>query len=124
KVPENGAELKLRPLIKTDEYRSKDRKRNLKQDILFNKAYPIVKEMKQSVKVKVRFIINEDHSLSDFKIVSTDDERFNEAAMETLKRMDGWQCRQVNGRVVKTRKTVTISYTKEELMRVIELMDK
>ncbi|MBR0501924.1 MAG: carboxypeptidase-like regulatory domain-containing protein [Paludibacteraceae bacterium] len=124
KVPENGAELKLRPLIKTDEYRSKDRKRNLKQDILFNKAYPIVKEMKQSVKVKVRFIINEDHSLSDFKIVCTDDERFNEAAMETLKRMDGWQCRQVNGRVVKTRKTVTISYTKEELMRVIELMDK
>ena len=124
KVPENGAELKLRPLIKTDEYRSKDRKRILKQDILFNKAYPIVKEMKQSVKVKVRFIINEDHSLSDFKILRSDDERFNEAAIETIKRMDGWRCRQVKWESVKTKKTVTIRYTREELMRVMGQEDK
>ena len=124
KVPQNGADLKPRPLIQTDEYRSKDGKRDLQQDILFNKAYPIVKEMGQEVKVKVQFIINENHSLSDFKILSTDDERFNEAAMETLKRMDGWQCRKRNGRIVKTKKTVTISYTKEELMRIVELEDK
>ena len=124
KVPQNGADLKPRPLIQTDEYRSKDGKRDLQQDILFNKAYPIVKEMGQEVKVKVQFIINENHSLSDFKILRSDDERFNEAAMETIKRMDGWQCRMRNGRIVKTKKTLTIRYTKEELMRIVELEDK
>jgi len=123
KVPENGAHLNPRPLIQTDEYRSKDGK-NLQQDILLNKAYPIVKEMGQEVKVKVQFSINEDHSLSDFKILRSDDERFNEAAIETIKRMDGWRCRQVKWESVKTKKTVTIRYTKEELMRVMGQEDK
>ena len=123
KVPENGAHLNPRPLIRTNEYRSKDGK-NLQQDILLNKAYPIVKEMGQEVKVKVQFSINVDHSLSDFKILRSDDERFNEAAIETIKRMDGWRCRQVKWESVKTKKTVTIRYTKEELMRVMGQEDK
>ena len=122
--PENGKYLTPKPLIQIDEYRSKDGKRDLQQDVLFNKVYPMVGKMNQDVKVKVRFRINLDRSLSDFKIVKSDDERFNEAAIETIKRMDGWRCRMRNGRIVKTKKTLTIRYTKEELMRIAELEDK
>jgi len=123
KVPENGAELMPRPLIRLDEYHNKGLRKNI---ILQDKVYPMVKEMNQEVKVKVRFVIGVDGSLSDFRVVSTDDERFNEAAMETIKRMDGWRwyCREVNGKLVKTKKTVIVHYTKEELMRVMEQEEK
>ena len=123
-VAENGMSLTQRPLIQIDEYRSKDGKRNLQQDVLFNKVYPIVEKMNQDVKVKVQFRINEDRSLSDFKIVKSDDERFNEAAIETIKRMDGWRCQWLNGTPIKTRKTIIIHYRKEEIDRLIELENK
>jgi len=122
--PENGKYLTPKPLIQIDEYRSKDGKRDLQQDVLFNKVYPMVGKMNQDVKVKVRFRINVDRSLSDFKIVKSDDERFNEAAIETIKRMDGWRCQWLNGTPIKTRKTIIIHYRKEEIDRLIELEDK
>ena len=122
--PENGKYLTSKPLIQIDEYQSKDGKRNLQQDVLFNKVYPIVEKMNQDVKVKVQFRINEDRSLSDFKIVKSDDERFNEAAIETIKRMDGWRCQWLNGTPIKTRKTIIIHYRKEEIDRLIELENK
>ena len=122
--PENGKYLTPKPLIQIDEYRSKDGKRDLQQDVLFNKVYPMVGKMNQDVKVKVRFRINVDRSLSDFKIVKSDDERFNEAAIETIKRMDGWRCQWLNGTPIKTRKTIIIHYRKEEIDRLIELENK
>ncbi len=123
-VPENGMSLTQRPLIQIDEYRSKDGKRNLQQDVLFNKVYPMVEKMNQDVKVKVRFRINEDCSLSDFKILSSDDKRFNQAAIETIKRMDGWRCRKVNGKRVETKKTIKIIYRKEDLQMLFNQKDE
>ena len=122
--PENGKYLTPKPLIQIDEYRSKDRKRDLQQDVLFNKVYPMVGKMNQDVKVKVRFRINVDRSLSDFKIVKSDDERFNEAAIETIKRMDGWRCQWLNGTPIITRKTIIIHYRKEEIVKLMNWMDK
>ena len=112
------------PLISDEEYRSKDGKRNMDQDIQYHKVYPKVKEIKENVEVKVRFVItsyqhsiNRKQSLSNFKIISSDDERFNVAAIKTILRMDGWQCRKrkVNGKRVNTKKTIKIVYRKEEL---------
>ncbi len=122
--PENGKYLNPKPLIQIDEYQSKDGERDLQQDVLFNKVYPTIGKMNQDVKVKVRFIINMDRSLSDFKILSSDDERFNQAAIETIKRMDGWRCQWLNGTPIKTRKTIIIHYRKEEIDRLIELENK
>ncbi|MBO7637130.1 MAG: TonB family protein [Paludibacteraceae bacterium] len=113
-----------KPLIRMDEYRSKDGKRNIHQDMMFNKVYPLVREMNQEVRVKVKFIINEDCSLSDIKVVKSDDERFNETAMETIRRMDGWRCRKVNGKNAKSKQTVTVLYRKEELVKLMNWMDK
>ena len=110
----------VRPLITMEEYRSKDGNRNLDKDAMLHKVYPKVKEIDQDVMVTVQFSINKDQSLSNFKIVSSNDERFDEAAMETIKRMDGWKCRMMNNRPIKTRKTVTIVYRKEELKYLLE----
>ena len=112
-------------LISDEEYRcEKGYWRDLNQDIQYHKVYPKVKEIKENVEVKVRFVINADRSLSDFKIAKSDDERFNEAAIETIKRMDGWRCRKVNGKPVETRKTVKIIYWKEELQRLSRQRDE
>ncbi len=107
--------------FKNNEYRSKDGKRNLAQDIQYHKVYPKVGEIKEDVEVKVWLIINKDRSLFDLKIVSSDDKRFNEAAIETIKRMDGWFAFL---QYAKTRRIVKIVYRKEEIDRLIELENK
>ncbi len=113
---DNNSRSALPSLIFCDEeYRSKDGKRNLDQDIQYHKVYPKVEEIKEDVEVEVRLVINADASLFEFKIVSSNDKRFNEAAMETINRMDGWQCRKVKGKPVETKKTIKIVYRKEEL---------
>ena len=106
---------------KDKEYRSKDGKRNLDQDIQYHKVYPKVEEIKEDVEVKVLLVINKDQSLSDIKIVSSDDKRFNEAVIETIKRMDGWFAYL---QYAKTRRMVKIVYRKEEIDRLIELENK
>ena len=112
-------------LISDEEYRcEKGYWRDLNQDIQYHKVYPKVEEIKEDVEVKVRFVINADQSLSDFKIVSSNDGRFNEAAIETIKRMDGWQCRKVKGKPVETKKTIKIVYRKEELQMLSKQKDE
>ncbi len=99
-------------------YRSSEWFRNLEKDIQYHKVYPKVEEIKEDVEVKVQFVVNADQSLSDFQIVSSNDERFNEAAIETIKRMNNrWLCRRVNGKPVKTRRSVEIVYWIEEIYR-------
>ena len=101
-----------------NKYRSSEWFRNLEKDIQYHKVYPKVEEIKENVEVKVRFVVNADQSLSDFKIVSSNDERFNDAAIETIKRMnDRWLCRRVNGKPVKTRRSVKIVYWIGEIYR-------
>ena len=113
----------VRPLITMEEYRSKDGNRNLDKDAMLHKVYPKVKEIDQDVMVTVQFSINKDQSLSNFKIVSSNDKRFDEAAIETIKRMDGWQCRKVNGKPIATRKMVKFVYRKEELQMLSKQKD-
>ncbi|MBR0501923.1 MAG: carboxypeptidase-like regulatory domain-containing protein [Paludibacteraceae bacterium] len=122
---DNNKRSHLPSLIFCDEeYRSKDGKRNLEQDIQYHKVYPKVEEIKEDVEVEVRLVINADASLFEFKIVSSNDKRFNEAAMETIKRMDGWQCRKVKGKPVETKKTIKIVYRKEELQMLSKQKDE
>ena len=76
---------------------------NIKEYLGKNLHYP-EKALKKGIhgKVIVRFVVNEDGSLSNFKIVQGIGGGCNKEALRVVRNMPAWQPGKQNGKVVKT----------------------
>jgi TonB family protein len=61
-------------------------------------------------KVYVEFVVNETGSLSDFKIFKGLADSFDNSALETVKKMPKWIPAERNGKSIKTKMVVAISF--------------
>lgn len=76
-----------------------------------NHKYPEeARKNKIEGKVVVQFIINEDGSCSDFKVVKGIGYGCDEAAVEAFKKMPNWKPAMVNGKSVKFRAQMAYDY--------------